>query len=120
MKHLFGMAALALALLLPGLAAGTVIIDRIPVGNAGNAPDTRYNSISVGAVAYNFWIGKYEVTAGQYCEFLNAVAATDTYGAVQHEYVQQLLRLQDSQLGSSGSYTYLVNATAYSAAAWTG
>ena len=29
-------------------------------------------------------VGKYEVTAGQYTEFLNAVAKTDTYEAVQH------------------------------------
>jgi formylglycine-generating enzyme len=33
-----------------------------------------------GAVSYNYSIGKYKVTAGQYCEFLNAVAKTDTYG----------------------------------------
>ena len=33
-----------------------------------------------GAVGYMYNIGKYEVTAGQYCEFLNKVAATDTYG----------------------------------------
>ena len=25
-------------------------------------------------------MGKYDVTVGQYCQFLNAVAATDTYG----------------------------------------
>ena len=25
-------------------------------------------------------MGEYDVTVGQYCQFLNAVAATDTYG----------------------------------------
>ena len=50
-----------------------------------NAPDTRYpdtyNGVfSFGSVAYDYRIGKYEVTAGQYTEFLNAVAKTDTYG----------------------------------------
>ena len=33
-----------------------------------------------GAVGYAYSIGKYEVTVGQYTAFLNAVAATDTYG----------------------------------------
>jgi len=31
-------------------------------------------------VAYNYHIGKYDVTVGQYTAFLNAVAATDKYG----------------------------------------
>ena len=48
-----------------------------PVGNAGNAPDP---STGYGAVDYNYNIGEYDVTAGQYTAFLNAVAATDTYG----------------------------------------
>ena len=46
------------------------------MGNAGNAADTT----GYGSVAYSYNIGKYEVTAGQYTAFLNAVAATDTYG----------------------------------------
>ena len=55
------------------------------MGNPGNAADTRYNSppttpASYGGVNYTYSIGKFEVTAGQYCEFLNAVARTDTYG----------------------------------------
>jgi len=54
-----------------------VTIDMVTVGNPGNAPDTRYNAISVGAVDYVYEIGKYEVTAGQYTEFLNAVAKDD-------------------------------------------
>ena len=52
----------------------------VTVGNPGNAPDTRYNGISVGSVGYNYQIGKYEVTAGQYTEFLNAVAKADPNG----------------------------------------
>ena len=31
-------------------------------------------------MAYTYNIGKYEVTAGQYTAFLNAVAGVDTYG----------------------------------------
>ena len=33
-----------------------------------------------GSVAYTYQMGKYDVTVGQYCQFLNAVAKTDTYG----------------------------------------
>ena len=60
--------------------AQAVTIDMVTVGNPGNAPDTRYNSISVGSVDHVYQIGKYEVTAGQYTEFLNAVAKADPNG----------------------------------------
>ena len=49
-----------------------------------------------GSVGYNYNIGKYEVTAGQYTEFLNAVARTDTYGLYNTQHVERFLRLQDS------------------------
>jgi formylglycine-generating enzyme len=60
-------------------SAGAVSIDLVTVGNPGNAPDTRYPAVSrgisgFGSVGYAYQIGKFEVTAGQYCEFLNAVA----------------------------------------------
>jgi len=60
------------------LAAGAVqavVIDTVPVGNPGNAAD----NTGYGAVAYSFNMGKYEVTAGQYTAFLNAVGGLDTY-----------------------------------------
>ena len=50
-------------------------IATVAVGNVGNAADTT----GFGAVAYEYNIGKYEVTAGQYTAFLNAVAKTDTH-----------------------------------------
>ena len=57
-------------------------IDTVFVGDAGNAADTRTPAESgtpgTGAVGYDYYIGKYEVTAGQYTAFLNAMAATDT------------------------------------------
>ena len=61
-------------------AASALNIESVPVGNIGNSADTRYETPGYGAVDYEYRIGKYEVTAGQYCEFLNAVAASDTYG----------------------------------------
>ena len=54
-----------------------VTIDMVTVGNPGNAADTRYDLTGFGSVGYNYQIGKYEVTAGQYTEFLNAVAKAD-------------------------------------------
>lgn len=57
-------------------AQAAVNIDMVPVFNTGNTADTT----GYGAVDYAYSIGTYEVTAGQYTAFLNAVAATDTYG----------------------------------------
>jgi hypothetical protein len=51
-------------------SVSAITIDMVSIGNPGNAPDTRYNSISVGSVDHVYQIGKYEVTAGQYTEFL--------------------------------------------------
>jgi formylglycine-generating enzyme required for sulfatase activity len=63
-------------------------MDTVIVGNAGNTGELSgpgagghgYADRVCGAVSYVYQIGKYEVTAGQYTAFLNAVAATDTYG----------------------------------------
>ena len=53
-----------------------VTIDWVTVGDPGNAVD----STGYGRVDYQYDIGKYHVTIEQYCDFLNAVAKTDTYG----------------------------------------
>jgi sulfatase modifying factor 1 len=51
-------------------------LEWVTVGDAGNLPDrTGY-----GAVAYEFQICKYEITVGQYVEFLNAVAFGSAHG----------------------------------------
>jgi formylglycine-generating enzyme required for sulfatase activity len=56
-------------------AHATVTMDWVPVGNPGNAPDTATNCLGggCGAVAYNYYISKYDVTNAQYADFLNAV-----------------------------------------------
>ncbi len=90
----------------------TVNIATVPVGNAGNTGEQSRlamygDETYYGGVDYEYNIGKYEVTAGQYAEFLNAVAATDTYGLYNtfmnggHPEGCQITRN-----GSSGSYTY--------------
>ncbi len=63
-------------------------LEFVTVGDPGNAPDTRVmddGTTGYGNVDYVYQIGKYEVTVAQYCQFLNAVAATDTYGLYDYE-----------------------------------
>jgi formylglycine-generating enzyme required for sulfatase activity len=55
--------------------AEALIIDWVRVGAPGNAAD----DTGYGAVAYDYLIGRYEVTNAQYAAFLNAVAASDTH-----------------------------------------
>ena len=93
-------AAIAL-LCLSSLAWATITISTVLVGNVGNAADTRYGTH--GSVGYTYNIGKYEVTVGQYTAFLNAVAATDTYGLYCPWNESGI-----TQNGVSGSYTYWV------------
>ena len=59
----------------PAAPARAVTYDLVPVGNAGNANDPATGNL-YGGVAYAYAIGTYDVTIGQYAEFLNAVAAT--------------------------------------------
>ena len=89
-----------------------VTIEMVPVGNPGNAPDTRYNGISVGSVRYAYQIGKYEVTAGQYTEFLNAVADADPNGLYNTAMGDPsgYLGANIQQIGSSPNYSYTVAA----------
>jgi hypothetical protein len=61
------------------MPAGQTGLETVSVGNPGNAADFRRFAVGYGSVAYSYQIGKYEVTAAQYTEFLNAVATTDTY-----------------------------------------
>jgi formylglycine-generating enzyme len=71
---------------LTGQWKGTASLETVPVGNAGNAADMADGDVNTagvqhyGRVNYAYNIGKYEVTAGQYNDFLNVVAGVDTYG----------------------------------------
>ena len=53
-------------------------------------------------------IGTYEVTAGQYTEFLNAVADADTYGLYNTGMWSDSFGCKIERTGSPGSYTYSV------------
>ena len=91
------------------LAQATITIDTVPVGDPGNTADTEVmldGTTGYGSVGYNYRMGKSEVTAGQYTEFLNAVAATDTYGVYHPGMWLSDFACKIQQSGSSGSYTY--------------
>ena len=92
------------AALLGSLAVSThaqVTLDMVTVGDPGNtADDTTY-----GAVADAFQIMKFEFTNSQYTNFLNSVAATDTYSLYNASMGSQA-RGGITQSGASGSYTY--------------
>lgn len=109
MKRVFVLTAVLALLCLGTIAHASITIDTVGVGNAGNAADKRYSSQGDGSVAYNYNIGKYEVTAAQYTAFLNSVAATDTYRLYDyHMYMYDLAGCQIQRSGVSGSYTYSV------------
>lgn len=95
---------LTIVILFGSICFADITIDFVTVGNPGNAnDDTGY-----GGVSYVYQIGKYEVTAGQYTEFLNAVAATDTYGLYNIHMWDVAEGCKIQQSGSPGSYTYSV------------
>ena len=106
MKNVIQMMCVVVVVAALGSGASAVDIETVPVGNVGNSADTRYDASGYGAVAYEYNIGKYEVTAGQYCAFLNAVAKSDPYGLYNASMDSYYRGCQITQNGSDGSYTY--------------
>lgn len=100
--------ALGAVVCLGTAASVAVTIDTVPVSDPGNAPDTRYDTPGYGAVAYEYNIGAYEVTAGQYCEFLNAVAGTDTHHLYSTEMWSSQWGCKIGRTGESNDYHYNV------------
>lgn len=87
----------------PAIAA-PFTYEMVTVGDAGNTADTT----GYGAVGYEYRIGKYDVTIGQYTAFLNAVAKSDPYGLYDGNMATDLNIAGISRSGSSGSYSYSV------------
>jgi formylglycine-generating enzyme required for sulfatase activity len=99
-------AALVVALLTSlALPAHAVTIDWVPVGNPGNTADTTGQPNPAGAVADAFRIMKFEFTNQQYTDFLNSIAATDTY-SLYNASMGSNARGGITRSGASGSYTY--------------
>jgi len=89
-----------------GSQAPGVSIETVPVGNPGNADDTHGDGY--GGVDYTYNIGKFEVTAAEYTDFLNAVADTDTYGLYNTSMGSETGGCKIQQNGSPNSFTYSV------------
>jgi len=76
----------------------------VDVNDSGNTADTT----GYGDVNYSYKIQKYLVTNTEYTEFLNAIAATDTYSCWATGMNGD--RGGITRSGTSGSYTYAVKA----------
>ena len=123
MFHRYGMFLILLATVLRlvvsaaradvfNMPSGEASLQFVTVGNPGNAaaPGT-----VDGSVPYVYQTGKYDVTVAQYCQFLNVVAATDTYGLYYSGMATDMPTVGIVQSGSAGGYTYSVS---YNATAW--
>lgn len=88
-------------------AAHAIAIPTVPVRNLGNANDPATGNL-YGGVSYAYRIGTTEVTVGQYTDFLNAVAATDTYALYNTSMATDLNIAGIARSGVSGSYSYSV------------
>src|SRR3990167_57429 len=90
---------------------GIIDMSFVEVGDPGNESD---EFTEHGAVDHPFFIGTYDVTAAQYCVFLNAVAATDDPHKLYDEKMEQdkniaCIRRQ----GIPGRYTYSIIEAGY-------
>jgi formylglycine-generating enzyme len=106
MSRIFALLSSLCVLFIPLRVWAAITIATVPVGNAGNPSDPHNNPI--GSVGYSYSIGEYDVTVGQYAAFLNAVAATDTYGLYNPSLATDLNVAGIARSGASGSYTYSV------------
>lgn len=100
------------------MPSGQTSLQFVTVGDPGNALDTRWvgypkYQLPIGTVNYTYQMGKYDVTAAQYCQFLNAVASvSDPYGLYNMYMAPDKNNGSHTfginQSGGSGSYTYSV------------
>ena len=95
------------------LGPGLTNLETVTVRDPGNTADTSAHSgnpAGQGSVSYAYNIGKYEVTAGQYCDFLNKIATTDSYGLYNTKMWSDSHGCKIEREGNAGSYTYSVAA----------
>jgi sulfatase modifying factor 1 len=101
----FMAAAVSIALIPLMMPSRVIAYEMVAVGDPGNAADTT----GLGAVAYEYWIGKYEVTIGQYTAFLNAVAAIDLNGLYDTRMTTDQRVAGIVRSGSDNNYSYSVS-----------
>lgn len=95
-----------------GTWTGAASLEFVTVRDPGNAADTAAGSGSYGfgSVNHVYRMGKYSVTMGQYCQFLNAVAKSDSYGLYKISLATQNSAVKITRSGVSGGYAYSVAA----------
>ncbi|MHC4697179.1 MAG: DUF4215 domain-containing protein [Planctomycetota bacterium] len=107
------------SLSLAGAAASVHAVDiqMVTVGNPGNTGENSGGCVpggyggcrTCGEVQYVYNIGTFEITAGEYTEFLNAVAdEEDIYGLYKSYMWSTAEGCKIERNGTSGSYTYTV------------
>lgn len=99
-------ASLVLFLLIIPAQSYSLNVNWVEIGDPGNAVDS---GNGYGKVDYTYQISQYEITNTQYAEFLNSVAATDTYELYHTSMANDSISGGITRSGSSGSYTYMVN-----------
>ena len=90
-----------------------VWMDVVPVGSPGNAGELSGKGAGgfgqdaiVGGVAYSFYMASYEVTNGQYAEFLNAQASSSDPWSLYSTKMTTDARGGIERTGVEGSYRY--------------
>ena len=83
-----------------------VNIEWVTISDAGNSSD----NTGYGNVTYEYQISKYEVTAYQYTEFLNAVAVDDDIHGLYNSSMNSIEGCGIIQKRKPGGYTYSVTA----------
>jgi formylglycine-generating enzyme required for sulfatase activity len=102
------------------MSSGLTSLSFVTVGNPGNAADVNLdsNGNALGSVAYTYQMGTFDVTAAQYCLFLNAVAKSDTYGLYNSNMAggpgSYAYACGITRTGSSGNYSYNTTSSGYS------
>ena len=87
-------------------------LEFVTVGDTGKAADTT----GYGSVAYTYRMGKYDVTAAQYCQFLNAVATqSDPFGLYNPSMAggPGSAACGITRTGSEGNYSYSTTLSGY-------
>ena len=79
----------------------------VTVGDPGNANGlSALGGNGYGSVGYTYQIGKYEVTYGQWAEFLNAKAKSDPTGLYNRSMTTDKVANGLTRSGKEGSYSY--------------
>ncbi|MCC5831389.1 MAG: SUMF1/EgtB/PvdO family nonheme iron enzyme [Phycisphaeraceae bacterium] len=92
-------------------AAPAIQMPLVEVGQPGNAHDSAGGGQfggHFGGVDYEYMIGTYAVTAGQYTQFLNSVAADDPFGLYHTSMAHMEWGSGITRHGSAGAYSYEV------------